>query len=161
MSKTLNPRRKLTSPRNWSPNISSLLETSVKYDEIIHSISSNNSESTKPKPMENRDSYTSSKRALELKLRKRADTYHQCSKNFEKTKHFQKPVSKLYQQRCTEPSKLKDNHIIETVIEERKHINSQFNDTSQNSTHNLKTSRRLPRDKDFFVKTTNRIFYWG
>ena len=180
MSARLPPKRKIQSARNWTPGISDLIRRPMKLDEFVmdENIESIQKRYPKTSRVERKrsvrdeitpqDRYEVSKKAFDNLQRIRASQIqkfqNQCEKTERNTRNAKTPKCIQKQRDFTKvPVKhLRDQHIIEHIVAQR---NDDYMEVSeyipQGYVANLGALRKLPPDNKLYVKSSNRVFYWG
>ena len=179
MTGHLAPKRKIQSARNWTPGVSDFIRRPMKLDEFvlnenIESIqkrypkTSRVEKKTSREEMTAQDKYEVSKKAFENLQRYRASQIqkfqNQCEKTERNTRNAKMPKCVQKQRDFTRvPVKhMRDQHLIEHIVAQR---NDDYMEVSeyipQGYVANLGALRKLPPDNKLYVKSSNRVFYWG
>ena len=179
-ARPLKPKRKIKNKQDWSPAISDFIRRPMKLDEFVNEENQNESNNSPPKQqletprtqrpgfVDHQERYRANKRALENRQRMR---YSQTQKYQEQCDKIEKVMRKVKTPRCVQKQReftsmpvkhIKDSHIIEHIVAQR---NDDYMEISeyipQGYVADLGALRRLPPDNKLYVKSKERIFYWG
>lgn len=175
----LSKKRKVLSARNWSPQVADFIRRPMKLDDLelcdaIRITSQQRVPQTSriQKREDNNEEYSSrydlSKRAFENKQRRRITEIqkykNQCDR--EERRRMREKTPKCIQNQRDATSipvrRMHDDHLIEHIVAQR---NNDYMEVSeylpQGYVANLGALRKLPPDNKSFIKSTNRVYYWG
>lgn len=168
MSSPLPSRRKVV-VHKWSPKTEDVIRNPMKFDDFVDEEREIPKTSRKRRqvntPKQHRDPYEVNKKAFLVHQQHQADMIRKYQKQMDRTELQIRKAEKASQRLQKKPEpirRIKDNHILEGVINRR---NDEYIEGSeyvpQGFVTDINSSRKLVPDNKLYVKTGNRCFYWG